>query len=314
MDKTRQDSNANPKNCQEEKIGKNYQEQIETFIKYLKAEKNFADHTLRAYRSDIFYLAVFLQVKQIPFNMLDKLTIRKYMADITDRKLKKNSLIRKFAAIKTFYNFLLINKIIQKNPFNGVSCPKKDKRVPVFLTETEMRKLFSLKNINLRDRAMLELLYTSGIRIGELVALNIKDIDFITNIIRVRAKGNKERIVPIGDKSISAIMEYINERKSKLLPYNIDSPAFLSAMQKRLDPRTARRIFYSLFSKAKITKKASPHTIRHSFATHILDRGCDLRSVQEMLGHKNLSTTQIYTHVTIETLKKIYKNFHPRAK
>ncbi|MDR3049302.1 MAG: tyrosine-type recombinase/integrase [Elusimicrobiota bacterium] len=294
-------------------IGEDYQKQIESFSKYLRAEKNFSPHTLRAYIADISYFALFLQDKDIPFASLDKIVIRQYMAYLSDFDLKKSSLIRKFSGLKTFYRFLIVNKIISTNPFNAVSNLKREKRVPVFLTEKEMQKLFALEGIKLRDRAMLELLYSSGIRIGELINLKIKNVDFISNVIAVRGKGNRERIVPIGENCLSIIMDYINERKKDGLPYDIDSPLFLDSANKEFDPRAVRQIFYNWFAKADITKKASPHTIRHSFATHILDRGCDLRSVQEMLGHKNLSTTQIYTHVTIETLKKIYKNFHPRA-
>ena len=186
--------------------------------------------------------------------------------------------------------------------------------MPAFLTIEEMTELFNIPNMRLRDRAMIELLYSSGLRIQELLSLNLKNIDYISNLVTVRGKGDKERIVPVGDKSLSAIREYINERRAQGLPYDINSPLFLNSQAKRLDQRSARRVINNWFIKAGITKKVSPHTLRHTFATHILDRGCDLRSVQEMLGHKNLSTTQIYTHVTIESLKKVYEKSHPRAK
>lgn len=189
---------------------------------------------------------------------------------------------------------------------------KKDKKIPLFLTESEMQQLLNLENIKLRDRAMIEILYSCGLRIEELMNLNIKDIDFISNIIIVSGKGRKERIVPAGMKCIEAVKNYLEERCNKGQPYNIESPVFLSKTNKRLNQRTARRVIHKLYIKAGILKKASPHTLRHTFATHILDRGGDIRSVQEMLGHKNLSTTQIYTHVTIESLKRIYKNAHPR--
>ncbi|MDR3196078.1 MAG: tyrosine-type recombinase/integrase [Endomicrobium sp.] len=189
---------------------------------------------------------------------------------------------------------------------------KKDKKIPLFLTEIETQQLISLKNIKPRDRGMIELLYSCGLRIEELMSLNIKNIDFMSNTVTVFGKGDKERIVPVGIKCIEAIMSYIQERRETGLPYDIKSPMFLSDNNKRLGQRTARRIIHRLFIQASIFKKASPHTLRHTFATHILDRGCDIRSVQEMLGHKNLSTTQIYAHVTIESLKKIYKKTHPR--
>jgi integrase/recombinase XerC len=193
-----------------------------------------------------------------------------------------------------------------------MSGPKKDKKIPLFLTEAEIQRLFNLKNIKLRDRAMIELLYSCGLRIEELMSLDLKDIDLISNTVTVTGKGNKERIVPVGSKCLNVIKDYIDERQKIGLPYDIKSPLFLSDHIKRLNQRTARRILHKWFIKAGFTKKVSPHTLRRTFATHLLDRGCDLKSVQEMLGHKNLSTTQIYTHVTIESLKKVYEKAHPR--
>jgi len=228
--------------------------------------------------------------------------------------MNKSTLARKFAALRAFYRFLIINNIIERSPLENMSGPKKEKKIPEFLTEDEMQSLFDLPEIKLRDRAMIEILYSCGLRIEELMSLNINNIDFFGNTIKVRGKGDKERIVPAGDKCLSVMMEYVNERRAQGLPCDIHSPAFLGRRGKRLEQRTARRVLHKWFVIAELKKKVSPHTLRHTFATHILDRGCDLRSVQEMLGHKNLSTTQIYTHVTIESLKKVYEKAHPRAK
>jgi integrase/recombinase XerC len=241
-----------------------------------------------------------------------KYDVRGFFEELNGKEVSKATLARKFTTLRTFYKFLIINNIIKQSPVQNMSGIKKDKKIPLFLTETEMQQLLSLENVKLRDKAMIELLYSCGLRIEELMSLNIKNIDFFSNTVTVIGKGNKERIVPIGIKCIEAIMNYIKERRVSELPYDISSPMFLSDNNKRLDQRTARRIIHRLFIQAGIFKKASPHTLRHTFATHILDRGCDIRSVQEMLGHKNLSTTQIYTHVTIESLKKIYKKSHPR--
>lgn len=244
----------------------------------------------------------------------DKHSVRDYMAFLAEKNLDKSTVNRKFASLRTFYKFMVLNNTIEKSPMESMHGPKRGKKVPVFLTEQEMAALFDIPGMKLRDRAMLEMLYSCGLRIEELMSLDLKNIDFISNVVAVRGKGSKERIVPVGDSALSTMRLYINERKEQGLPYGINSPAFLSMRAKRLEQRTARRTLHKWFISAGIAKKVSPHTLRHTFATHILDRGCDLRSVQEMLGHKNLSTTQIYTHVTIESLKKVYETAHPRAK
>lgn len=280
----------------------------------MSAERNFSPHTLRAYLFDVRALCIFLNSQKTSLRRLDKYLIREFMAQYGAGKLHKNSILRKHASLKSFYRFLLLNKYIEKNPFNSVARPKKDKKIPAFFTEEEMRKLFETGAAKLRDRAMLEILYSSGIRVGELTNLNISDIDLLSNMLKVKGKGNKERSVPIGGKCVFAVKEYLDQRKNLGKDYSLTAPLLLSDRGKRMDPRTVRRILYAWFIRAGIEKNASPHTIRHTFATHILDRGCDLRSVQEMLGHKSISSTQIYTHVTIDALKRVYNDFHPRAK
>ncbi|MDR3306709.1 MAG: tyrosine recombinase [Endomicrobium sp.] len=296
----------------QENIKKENAKQIDSFVKYLECERNFSAHTLRAYAKDMYDFALFLKDKELFLSGVSKYDARAFFEKLQDKELSKATLARKFTAVRTFYNFLIINDIIKQHPMQYMSRIKKDKKIPLFLTEIETQRLLSLENIKLRDRAMIELLYSCGLRIEELMSLNIKNIDFMSDIVTVFGKGKKWRIVPVGIKCIEAIMSYIQERREKGFPYDIKSPMFLSDNNKRLGQRTARRIIHRLFIQAGIFKKASPHTLRHTFATHILDRGCDIRSVQEMLGHKNLSTTQIYAHVTIESLKKIYKKTHPR--
>jgi integrase/recombinase XerC len=293
-------------------VEKENSEQIDSFVKYLKGEKNFSKHTLRAYTKDVLDFAMFLKNKKLLFSNASKYDVRAFFEELSNKELRKAALARKFTTLRTFYKFLIINKVIKQSPMQNMSGIKKDKKMPLFLTETEMQQLLSLENVKLRDRAMIEFLYSCGLRIEELMSLNIKNVDFISNTVTVIGKGSKERIVPIGNKCVEAILNYIKERRQTGFPYDINSPMFLNNRSTRMDQRTARRIVHRLFIKAGILKKASPHTLRHSFATHILDRGCDIRSVQELLGHKNLSTTQIYTHVTIESLKKIYKKTHPR--
>ncbi|GHT54838.1 tyrosine recombinase XerC [Endomicrobiia bacterium] len=315
MDQNTQNEKRNAKNCGDKNIQVFEEEngrQIDAFEKYLIAGRNFSQHTLRAYSKDIRDFLFFLQKKQLHTFEAGKYDIREFLEELNKKTLSKATLARKFSSLRTFYKFLIINNLVKKNPLENMSGPKKDKKVPSFLTENETQALFNLTDTKLRDRVMIELLYSCGLRIEELMSLNLKDIDFILNTVTVVGKGRKERIVPIGNKALSVIRDYINERHSMGLPYDIKSPVFLSDHIKRLDQRTARRILHRWFVKAGLTKKVSPHTLRHTFATHMLDRGCDLRSVQEMLGHKNLSTTQIYTHVTIESLKKVYEKAHPR--
>jgi integrase/recombinase XerC len=284
-------------------------------LKYLKAERNFSNNTLRAYKTDIEDFISFLKEENgASFSDADKILLRKYMALLSEKKLGKSTLARKMSSLRAFYKFLTLNEFVEISPLENMSAPKKDKRMPAFLTEEEIRNLFGIPDLPLRDRAMLEILYSCGLRIEELVSLDISDIDFFGNTITVFGKGSKERIIPAGEPALEAMNDYIEERRRRKLPANDNSPAFLNVRVKRLDQRSARRILHNWFIKAGFAKKVSPHTLRHTFATHILDRGCDLRSVQEMLGHKNLVTTQVYTHVTVESLKKVYEKAHPRAK
>jgi tyrosine recombinase XerC len=287
--------------------------QIILFEKYLKSVKFFSKHTLRAYLKDVNDFYFFFKNKNISLYNITKHNIRLFFIEFDKKNFSKATIARKFASLRTFYKFLITNNIVEKNLFGNMYYPKKNKKIPLFLTENEINLLFNnIKNKQLRDIAIIELLYSCGLRVGELINLNLNNIDFVYNMIIVKGKGNKERIVPVGSKCIKAIKEYINERKTKKIPYTIESPVFLNKNNFRLNERSIRRILNKYAIKAGIKKKISPHTLRHTFATHMLDRGCDLRSVQKMLGHENLSTTQIYTHVTIESLKKIYKKAHPR--
>jgi integrase/recombinase XerC len=314
MDQNEQ--NPEIENMQDHKVfGKENREKIDSFEKYLSAVRNFSAHTLRAYKRDISDFEIFLQKKRLNFSHVSKHDVREFLEELGNKKLSRATLARKLAVLRSLYKFLIINKIVKENFIENIPASlKKDKKVPSFLTENEMQLLLNLPNLKPRDRAMIELFYSCGLRIEELVSLDLKNIDFISNIVTVTGKRNKERIIPIGDICLYSIKDYINERRNLGLPCDIRSPVFLSDRAKRLGQRTIRRILHRYFVKAGFTKKVSPHTLRHTFATHILDRGCDLRSVQEMLGHKSLSSTQIYTHVTIERLKKVYKEAHPRAK
>lgn len=280
--------------------------EIEEFVKYLTAEKNYSQNTVKAYQTDMYIFADFLKANNTDIIQCKRNDIRNFLAALYNDGINKNSIIRKLAVIKSFYKFLMINSTIKTNPATALISPKKNKRIPAFLTLSEITKLIDLPDLSYRDRAIIELLYSAGVRIEELVSRNLKDIDLFYGSLKVFGKGSKERIVPVGDKCLFAIKSYIDERRVQGLDTSINSPLFLNKYGKRLTSRGARKILHQLFVEAGCKKGVSPHTLRHTFATHLLDNGCDIRSVQEMLGHKNLSTTQVYTHVTLETLKKVY--------
>ena len=285
--------------------------EITDFVQYLQAERNYSKLTAKSYKTDMYLFADFLKSKcnGTEITKCSKDNIRAYLAYLYNEKLAKSSIIRKFSVLRSFYKFAVINSIVQANPISAMSTPKREKKIPEFLTEQDMEKLFDMPDISLRDRAMLELLYSSGLRIEELATLNLNDIDLLYGTVKVFGKGSSERIVPVGNKCTVAIKKYLDQRNIS----NFRAPLFLNKDNKRLTSRGARKILHNWFVKAGFLKKVSPHTIRHSFATHLLDRGCDIKSVQQMLGHKNLATTQIYTHVTLESLRKVYNKTHPRV-
>jgi integrase/recombinase XerC len=279
------------------------------FLQYLRSERNFSGHTIRAYTGDLeaFYRFLTSTYPNLKAIAGERLVFREYFSFLQKSSLKRASVIRRIAALRSFYKYLAREGSIAKNPFIYLSTPKKERHIPVFLTEEEVRSLFDLPGLQYRDRAMLELLYSSGLRIDELVSINIADIDFMAGTVRVWGKGGRERVVPVGDGALGVMRDYISKRRVS------SGPFFLNKYGGRISVRGARKALHGWFIKAGFHKKVSPHTMRHSFATHLLDRGCDMRSVQEMLGHKSLATTQNYTHVTIESLKRVYDKAHPRA-
>lgn len=289
------------------------QRYIDKFKTYLTIEKNASPHTITNYISDLEDFASQISDKKI--EDIDYLALRKYLAELKLRNLSKKTTARKLSALRTFFKFLYRDGYIKTNPATSVATPKLDKKLPIFLDEEKVVKFItspSDKDISgLRDRAILETLYSAGIRVSELVNLNLSDIDFISGLLKVFGKGRVERLTPVGDKALSAIRKYIDER-FEYIPGK-QSAVFLNKFGKRITDRSIRRIVDKYIKAAAIKEKISPHSLRHSFATHLLNRGADLRSVQELLGHKNLSTTQIYTHVSQERLKTVYDKAHPRA-
>ncbi len=286
---------------------------IRKFVNYLEVEKNCSQHTLRCYRSDLLELASFLKEKG-PKDVTH-LDLRRFMADLKGRNCARRTVVRKLAAVRSFFKFLFREKLVKANPADSVFTPKLDRRLPEFLAQGRMVDLVTApikKNIaGFRDRAILEVLYSAGIRVSELVGLDCENVDLIDGVIKVRGKGKKERIALLGKEAQRAVRDYVQKRQVSWG----DRPKalFLNKQGKRLSDRSVRRLIDKYVRQCGIEKKISPHSIRHSFATHMLNNGADLRSVQELLGHKNLSTTQIYTHLDTQKIKEIYMKAHPRA-
>jgi len=285
------------------------QRYIEKFKDYLVVEKNYSPHTVKNYLADLKEFS-----KALP-GEIDYLAVRKFLGFLRGRSLSKRSIARKLSSLRTFFRFLQKDGYIKQNPVIAMSTPKTDKKLPAFLDEKSVLKLIEAPDeksfLGARDRAILETLYGAGIRVSELVGIDMAHVDAIGTVVKVLGKGRKERIAPVGDKAISAIrkyMEYRNEKAEKE-----QKALFLNKFGRRLTNENVRRIVDKHIRKLGKSGHVSPHTLRHSFATHLLNRGADLRSVQELLGHKNLSTTQIYTHVTTERLKSVYDKAHPRA-
>ena len=301
---------------------------IDSFLESLVTEKGYSDHTRRAYRKDLLDFLSFLaqspftdsarrkQVPVVKLKQIDAMMLRGYLGFL-HRKNKKTTIARKLSAIRSFFKYLLKNGIISENPAELVLTPKQDKPLPVYLSVDEMfRLLDSIQTdtlLGLRNRAIFEMLYSSGIRVSELAGLNISDVDFSAAVVQVSGKGNRQRIVPVGQKALAALNAYRIRLQKKTGSSTINAgPLFLNRFQKRLSPRSIARILKKLVETVGLLTPVSPHALRHTFATHMLDAGADLRAVQELLGHKSLSTTQKYTHVSIDRLMETYDRAHPR--
>jgi tyrosine recombinase XerC len=285
------------------------QRYIDKFLRYLDIEKNYSKHTLLNYRLDLEDFAKFLGGS--PLEQVDYLNLRKYLARLKEKNLKSRTVYRKISCLRSFFKFLAREGYIKTNPVLSLVSPKQEKHLPSFLTEEEMTKLLEAPSTEddqgLRDRAILETFYSTGMRISELVGLSLDDLDFIGGVVKAKGKGKKERLLPIGEKALTAIKGYLDKRQKPA------DAVFLNKNGGRLSDRGVRNIVSKYIRITSLRQGISPHTFRHSFATHLLNRGADLRSVQELLGHANLSTTQIYTHLTTDKLKSIYDKAHPRA-
>jgi integrase/recombinase XerC len=302
---------------------------ISQFIHYLSIEKNASPHTCRGYLKDLEEFERFLKDSgvalsfrgEVRMESVDRLAIRKYLSFL-HRRNKKSSIARKISTLRSFFKYLVKEERISSNPAKMVSSPKVEKMLPAALTVDETFRLVeSTKGVpetqplekgkkrRLRDLAILELLYSSGLRVSELAGLNSNQLDLELGIVRVMGKGRKERIVPVGKKAVEAVKNYVEERGTS----EPGSPLFVNARGGRLTVRSVGRLVKEYTRRSGIFRKVSPHTLRHTFATHLLDAGADIREIQEMLGHASLSTTQRYTHVSMGKLMEVYDKAHPRS-
>ena len=289
-------------------------ELLESFIKHLSDERNYSEHTVKAYRSDLENFRDFLLKEEKKIEDADIATINAYVSTLYGKN-SPSSVERKVSAIRSFFSYLVRKGLVTQNPAKLVRTPKKEKHLPVFLSVDEVFNLVDVKDseknpLRVRDRAILELLYSSGLRVSELAGATLADLSMGEAIIRVRGKGNKERIVPVGSKALSALGEYLDIRGA-LRPAS--NRIFLNSRGGGITTRSLARIIKKYGLVSGISKNVSPHVLRHSFATHLLAGGADLRAIQEMLGHASLSTTQRYTHLSVERIMEVYDKTHPNA-
>jgi integrase/recombinase XerC len=298
---------------------------IQSFIDYIKTEKGYSKHTIRNYESDLRQFSKFVVAKKgltkddPGIDLVDYTLIRSYLGELFNT-CKRKTIARKLSALKSFFSYLELRGVTSFNPAVDISTPKQEKRIPAYLPIDDMFALLEQpdkeKELGLRDLAILELLYSSGLRVSELVTLDIEKLDLTSRLVRVSGKGGKERLLPIGRKATIVIKEYLEntEKTRKKAGYSAtQGPLFLNYRGGRLSGRSVDRLVKRYSRQCGITGEISPHSIRHTFATHLLDGGADLRSIQELLGHVNLSTTQKYTHVSIDKLMEVYDKSHPRS-
>ena len=292
-------------------------ELIDTFLNYLSVERGLSQNTIISYREDLNRYMDFLTSKHIDsLSKASRNDIVNFMMDQKDKGLAANSVARRLAAIKSFHRFLVRERILREDSTSMIDSPKLWKKIPETLSFNEVDALLSSPNIRdkqgLRDKAIMETLYATGMRVSEAVNLRIDNVNLDVGFLRCIGKGNKERVIPLGKKAIASIQRYLEVSRPKLLNKKTSEHLFVSRFGKKISRQSIWKIIKRYAKSARIKKPLRPHILRHSFATHLLERGADLRSVQEMLGHANISTTQIYTHINKDRLKTIHKMYHPR--
>ncbi|KAA0547948.1 tyrosine recombinase XerC [Bacillus sp. BGMRC 2118] len=295
-------------------------ELLQSFTEYLQIERNYSAYTIVYYNQDIEEFVLFLGQQSINhITMTTYVDVRLYLTELYNQKLARKTVARKISSLRSFFKFLMREAIVQDNPFALVSLPKKQSKIPQFLYEDELNQLFHVTDITTplgqRNQAILELLYATGIRVSECCKLQLADIDFSIGTILVNGKGNKQRYVPFGSFASDALELYIHDGREKLVKQfsTNTNTLFVNFRGNPLTTRGVRLILNELIEKSSLSVHISPHVLRHTFATHMLNEGADLRTVQELLGHNHLSSTQVYTHVTKDRLKNVYNTHHPRA-
>lgn len=294
-----------------------YNTYLNNFISYLTNNKRYSPYTITSYKKDTYDYLEFLKKNNIDIKNSNYKIVEEYSKYLYKKKLSKRSIARKYSSIRTFYNYLEKNNILENNIFNLLENPKKEEKLPRFINEYELDKMFEIPDNSpkgQRDRLILELLYGTGVRVSELVNIKINDIDFNNNSIKVRGKGNKDRYVFYGKYCKEAINNYIKNGRISLLNGQTSDYLLLNRFGKNISVVSIRKILNEIINKCSLDIKISPHVLRHTFATHLLNEGADIMHVKELLGHSSLSTTSIYTHVTNEKIKEVYYKTHPRAK
>jgi len=294
---------------------------VNDFLEYLEKERSYSPHTIKAYKTDLIQFSLFVKeyggTGSFNVSSVDKKTVQHFVGSLTEKGLSPKSTGRKLASIKSFFRYLLKHAHVESNPASTVKAPKQHASLPKFLQKEVLEQILSHSDKDdwqlKRDKTILELLYSTGIRLGELVSIDVGDVQIDQKTVKVFGKGGKERIVPFGGKAAEALDFYLQERNIHVQKDLNDNPLFISKQGLRISPRTVQSRLKKLFDSVAAGSGFTPHLMRHTFATHLLDHGADIRAVKELLGHASLSSTQIYTHLETEKMKKIFKQAHPHA-
>lgn len=294
------------------------EKEIDRFIEYLKYQRNYSDFTCNNYKKDLNEYNSFILSNKINYKNMDYNEAKEYVIYLNKKNDAKSTISRKLSSLRTFYKYLVLNNKVESNPFLLVSSPKKEKRIPKFINYNNMEEILNVPNIKTkegqRERVILEVLYASGVRVSELVNIKLKDIDFSNKNILIFGKGSKERLVSFGDYALEYINLYLKEGRNLLLDGVKSDYLIVGKKSEKLTTRRVEQIVDDIIKRTSIKLNITPHMFRHTFATHLLDNGCDLLVVQELLGHASLSSTEIYTHVSNEHLREVYLKCHPRNK
>ena len=292
--------------------------ELEKFCDYLNYELNYSELTIKGYNDEINKFMVYCNEHNLNYKKLSNDDIREYLKYLDTLKYRKTSISRNLSSLRTFYKYLVNESIVDNNPFKNISNPKKDKKLPNFLNYEEIMQIFDTIDtstpLGLRNRCVVEVLYDTGVRVSELVNIKIKDIDFSEKTISIVGKGSKQRIVYFGDYLYDVLKDYINSARNILLDKNNTEELILNSRGNKITTRGIEKIIDDIVNKASLKHKISPHVLRHTFATHMLNGGSDIKTIQQLLGHESLSTTGIYTHISNDVLRSEYLKNHPRSR